>query len=1326
MKQQIIASLLAMCLVAGLLPTAALAAEDEVPDCGIPIVCTMDKNCKAESHDEGCPLYVTPEEPVEDAEEPLAEGSESPAPADPAVTALQKRINALPGVAELAEVDEDEWAAVYEEVCAIYDAIDELTSKEAEALDMSVLEAAAAFFTQQIMPLDGGNDATAMSGNCGAEGNESSVTWKLEQNNEDAENPTYTLVISGNGAMADFPDAGKAPWYQLFPDKGAETAITKIEIGKDVTIIGANAFVWCKAVKDVKFEVGSALKEIHLNGFHALVQLTSIDLPASLVEIGGGAFYGCTALQTVAFQNPDQLTIIEESAFGSCKALLKFNSNVDGKCDIPQNVVTIGDRAFQYCTSLTDVTIPAGVETLRATFYSCSALTSVTFAPNSKLKHLSGSSSSNVGTFTSTSITSITLPDSVETIGRSSFQRSKLTSITIPARVQSIGIHAFAVCPLTSVIFAEDSELKEIGQEAFVSATVNEFIIPEGVELVGNNILQNGKVTSLIRVPSTLKAGFTLGWVSTSTDCVLDTSRTVHQITPYSTNQYKIIYVPNTDQQSNYPSQKTFAVTNGGFAVGSIEDGKLMDVERNGYIFAGWYDNATFTGNTVTTPEAGKTYYAKWVSEITFDSNGGTGSMDAQRIAETDTSTKLTQNTFTRDGYEFSGWNTAADGSGTSYNDEATGAGANGKITLYAQWTKKIGENSYTVNAILDQTYTGSEIKPTVVVKNGGTVLSSGYTVTYSNNTDVGTATATVAIGSDTAEVEFKIVKDENPIVEMADQSVTYGTEYTMTATAKTSAGNEITGGAITIQYYTDENCTTGETDTAPTSAGTYYAKATLTGTDNYAEATKTAKITISNATFSVSATGYDGTYDGRAHSITVEADNDVTVTYCKTENGDYTSEKPEYTDAGEYTVYYKASKANHNDVTGSATVKIAKVQTSLTLTADPAKMTGAGTVKLTLSSTGIPETETIAAPTCEGVTVAANSDGTYSVSLLNETKEYTFAVSYAGDGNHEAAEATCTVSVTRRSSGGGGSSSGGSSSGNTTTEAEKNPDGSTTTTVTDKKTGTVTETTKFKDGSTLVVETKKDGTVTTTETAKNGVKVKTVDEPGENVTAAVTIPKSVGTATVTIPADVDYGMVAVDAETGEIVKLSVPTEDGMTVKLDGSAELVLVDNVKDFADTSGHWAQDGVDFATAHELFSGTSATTFAPDSPMTRAMLMTVLARFDGEDTVGGSVWYEKGMAWAVANGVSDGTDPDGSITREQLATMLYRYMGAPGTGGSIDYFTDSANVSGYAVDAMRWSVETGLISGMGDGSLNPQGNATRAQVAVILMRFTENLTK
>lgn len=462
------------------------------------------------------------------------------------------------------------------------------------------------------------------------------------------------------------------------------------------------------------------------------------------------------------------------------------------------------------------------------------------------------------------------------------------------------------------------------------------------------------------------------------------------------------------------------------------------------------------------------------------------------------------------------------------------------------------------------------------------------------------------------------------------------------------------------------------------------------------------------------------------APEITVSDEGQVTITTERDTVAYYTFDEIAPTvNSAQYTAAFALGETStikavavRNSLYSNVTIYTKPEAAALSITASKTSLNGGGYVTLTVSN--IPEGGTVSV-TCSAVSIAVTGSGdSWEVTLPNTTADYTFTVT-AGDET-----ADCTVSVTRRSSGGGGSSSGGSSSSNTTTETVTNKDGSKTTTVTNKTTGTVTETTKNTDGSTLVVETRKDGTVTTTDTAANGVKVKTVDEPGEDVTVAVTIPRSVGTATVTIPADVDYGMVAVDADTGEIVRLSVPTEDGMAVKLDGSANLVLVDNAKNFTDTRNHWAEDAIDFATAHEMFSGTSDTTFTPDSPMTRAMLMTVLARFDGHDTSGGAIWYEKGMEWAKANGVSDGSNPNGSITREQLAAMLWRYAGRPAVSGSLASFTDAGRVSSYATDAMRWAVSTGIISGMGNGLLAPQGNATRAQVAAILMRFTENLTK
>ena len=160
----------------------------------------------------------------------------------------------------------------------------------------------------------------------------------------------------------------------------------------------------------------------------------------------------------------------------------------------------------------------------------------------------------------------------------------------------------------------------------------------------------------------------------------------------------------------------------------------------------------------------------------------------------------------------------------------------------------------------------------------------------------------------------------------------------------------------------------------------------------------------------------------------------------------------------------------------------------------------------------------------------------------------------------------------------------------------------------------------------------------------------------------------------------------------------------------------------KSYSDVkTGGWYADAVKYVSDKGLMSGTGSDKFAPSATTTRAMLMTVLARYAGEDTTGGATWYEKSMEWAKAKGVSDGTNPNANITREQLVTMLYRYAGSPKADGKLDSFSDAASVRTYAADAMQWAVANGIVNGS-NGKLNPQNNATRAQVAAILMRFCE----
>ena len=158
-------------------------------------------------------------------------------------------------------------------------------------------------------------------------------------------------------------------------------------------------------------------------------------------------------------------------------------------------------------------------------------------------------------------------------------------------------------------------------------------------------------------------------------------------------------------------------------------------------------------------------------------------------------------------------------------------------------------------------------------------------------------------------------------------------------------------------------------------------------------------------------------------------------------------------------------------------------------------------------------------------------------------------------------------------------------------------------------------------------------------------------------------------------------------------------------------------------------WYYSSVEYVHENGLMTGTSRTTFSPNADTTRGMIVTILARLEGEST-SGTPWYAAGQNWAMANGVSDGTGMERCITREQLAAMLYRYAKLCGYDvtadvASIQTFADYDTASAYAREAMAWCVENGLIQGS-NGRLAPQESASRAQVATILTRFAQKIVK
>ncbi|MCC2177654.1 S-layer homology domain-containing protein [Agathobaculum butyriciproducens] len=365
----------------------------------------------------------------------------------------------------------------------------------------------------------------------------------------------------------------------------------------------------------------------------------------------------------------------------------------------------------------------------------------------------------------------------------------------------------------------------------------------------------------------------------------------------------------------------------------------------------------------------------------------------------------------------------------------------------------------------------------------------------------------------------------------------------------------------------------------------------------------------------------------------------------------------------------------NNHPVTGTTYYAkwTKKTTPAIAIKATPDTLTGGGSVELTVS--GVP-TEGQLAVTCDNDIKVTEKDGKYTAALPNETKDYTFKADYTGTHLYNNASDTCVVSVTYKGSSHHSSSSSSSSTSNTVSASTASNGKVSLNKSTAKKGDTVTVTVTPDAGYQLDKLTITDAKGKTVDVTKKSNGKYTFTMPDSKVTITPTFSK---------------------------IEDTKPSKNGF-------------DDV-----ASSDWFADAVKYVSDKGLMSGTGSDKFAPSATTTRAMLMTVLARYAGEDTTGGATWYEKGMNWAKANGVSDGTNPNANITREQLVTMLYRYAGTPAVNGSLSDFSDAASVSSYAVNAMQWAVANGIVNGS-NGKLNPQNNATRAQVAAILMRFCE----
>ena len=1094
---------------------------------------------------------------------------------------------------------------------------------------------------------------SVLKGSCGAEGNEGSVQWALTNDDGDG---SYTLTISGSGAMADYTvniNNAKAtqPWRAS--KTGVEIKkITKVVVSEGVTSIGNFAFNGLTAVSEYDIGAGvstikpwaldtSAAKVFNLNGNTNFQTdnngvLFSKDgttliaypggadvrdeytVPSTVTAISDGAFVGCpikkltignnveTGLPSWSFNGDvlEELDVdcsFDRSTFAQITTLKKVTLG-DSIKEIPQ-------MAFLNCTGLQTVSIPSGLTKIGTqAFFGCSSLQNVTLPAS--LTEIGYQAFRDCD-----ALTSITFPDSLEKVGDQAFfittngtngeHTGSLTTVTFGTKVPTF-LNAKGEPSNYPQLFTGQNQLKTVDMsrctDTVISAglfsgltALETIIFPTGLTEIGDRAFTNCSGLKSLEFPDSLtKIG-----ESAFSGC---------------TGLTYISYGNGIDDI-------------GGNAFGGCTGVKVIDLHRATKIDEK-YDNGSGHGDPALTHACIKdNQYVKYYLRTESQANSVKGNLEwGNNVAGGGNTT----NTY----YILTATDAVPDYTGKTGRPTRAGY-------TFGQWKEvAVNQGSHDVKNVYTDADSWSLTSPAVTVSPA------------SANTYVGDSAVTL-----TAKVSEPV------------HDFTYSYQWYSNTSSSNKGGTEIP--KATSATYSPSIATTGTTY--------YYCVVTVkNGSDTASATTAVVPVTVASQAGSVTISNNKAaaTYGDKPFTFTYTANKAATVTSSnpsvatvQDNNGTVT-----VTIVGAGTTKISVGFAGGTDYSAASdkfTLTVNKATPSIKISAAPSTLTGGGSVELTVS--GVP-TEGQLAVTCDNDIKVTEKDGKYTAQLPNATKDYTFTAKYTGTDNYNDVEKTCVVKVTRKSS---HSSSSGSSTPTNTVSASTASNGKVSLDKsTAKKGNTVTVTVTPDAGYQLDKLTVTDAKGNTIAVAKKGDNQYTFTMPDSKVTITPTFSK---------------------------IEDTKPSKNGF-------------DDV-----ASSDWFADAVKYVSDKGLMSGTGSDKFAPSATTTRAMLMTVLARYAGEDTTGGATWYEKGMEWAKAKGVSDGTNPNADITREQLVTMLYRYAGSPKADGKLDNFSDAASVSTYAADAMQWAVANGIVNGS-NGKLNPQNNATRAEVAAILMRFCE----
>ncbi len=1019
-------------------------------------------------------------------------------------------------------------------------------------------------------------------------------------------------------------------WVSDSPWKFLSKQITKVAVMDGVTNIAARAF--------------------------RLPNVTEVSIPASVASIGNLVFESCVKLTTVNWTGDwSGHASMPFNGFSRCSSLgdgYELTDWMPACFYVNADSDSIEGTQFTVDFDKLNGRLQDGTTYPRAMFRSVPKITSATLTSQLNVDYI----------FEYSGIQSVTIADDQTSIATAAFRGCKgLTSVTIPASVTVIHTRSFADSGLKNITFSGSTSPTTFGSFAFEnvkldSVTLNENMsVTEAVKIIGE-LAREGAITDSTTITPAKFANFN------AENVVVDGAE------------------GEAINRQDYPLVKNLTI-NGAYtsAVGAFGNSV--------------WGKETLETLTIHAPGEDVTINATAFLRTPLKSV----KIEAKKLAFTGDAAFL--NTMLLTHVDLTGVDEIVCGT-NGKRTFAIGEYQNGGLSAP---TRYVYFKDAAARSAMSSQF-GGNTATYYLVTNGGTVVGEqdgfsavvkgGYTAEWHEKADFDDTAVETPVAGKTYYAKWtkstSVALTSNPA---ADADGKVSATYTPSGAVTLSVQNP--GADWLYVWMKDGKQITGTESSltlcAPSDSGNYTVKVTAGGsstdvwisnpvkvTITKADVTNTAKETVHHTfgttydvsnLFNIDPNAGEATYalaentDKNAGAATLE-DNILTITKAGTINVSLTTAETDNYNAGSAV---------------TATLIVDKAAPTVKISADQTSLTGSGTVKLTVTSNGVP-TEGEIEVTCDnGITVTENTDSTFTAVLPNETKTYTFTASYDGDANHEKASGTCRVSVTRRSSSGGSSSSGRSYA--VSTPSAKNGD--------------------------------------VTVSPKNASK-------GDRVTITVTPDKGYELDSLTVK----------DAS-GNKLKLTDKGNGKYTFTMPGSKVTVSAEFVEEqaasiFADVpaDAYYAK-AVEWAVKKGITNGKANGLFGSNDPCTRGQIVTFLWRAAGSpapkgtvkvpsDVLPGSYCYDA-VAWALENGITNGL-ADGTFgvnntcTRGQSVTFLYRAMGTAPT--TVNGFTDVAADS-FCADAVAWAVENGVTNGTSASAFSPSNGCTRAQIVTFLFR-------